>query len=64
MHSWHFDLFLANSHSNLLFENVCLTGQILLPTHEVPVLLVAGGVCGKLDSLRAVLILHRAVSRA
>uniref|UniRef100_A0A3B5PSI8 Divergent protein kinase domain 1A n=1 Tax=Xiphophorus maculatus TaxID=8083 RepID=A0A3B5PSI8_XIPMA len=39
-------------------------GQILLPTHEVPVLLLAGCVRRKLDRVRAVLVLYRALSRA
>lgn len=43
---------------------MCVTGQVLLPPHEVPVLFMAGSVRGKLDSLRAILVLHRAVSRA
>lgn len=40
------------------------TGQILLPTYEVPVLFVAGSVCGELDSVCGVLLLHRAMSWA
>lgn len=44
------------------FSFVWLTGQIFLPPHEVPVLLLAGRVRGQLDCLRRVLVLHRAVS--
>lgn len=40
------------------------TGEVLLPAHEVPVLLVAGSVRGELDSLCGVLVLHRDVSWA
>ena len=44
---------------------MCLpTDQILLPAYEVPVLLLAGSVRGELDSVRGVLLLHRAVSWA
>lgn len=39
------------------------TGQIFLPTHEIPVLLLAGSVRGELDSVCGVLGLHRTVSR-
>lgn len=38
------------------------TGQIFLPPYEIPVLLVAGSVCGQLDSVYQILVLHRAVS--
>lgn len=38
-------------------------GQVLLPAHEVPVLLLAGRVRGELDRLRGVLGLHGAVPR-
>lgn len=44
--------------------NVLPTGPVLLPAHEVPVLLLAGGVRGQLGRVRAVLLLHRAVSWA
>lgn len=40
------------------------TGQIFLPTYEVPVLFLAGSVRGELDSVCRVLVLHRAVSWA
>lgn len=40
------------------------TGQILLPTYEVPVFFLAGSVRGELDSVCGVLLLHRVVSWA
>lgn len=43
--------------------NVFPTGQIFLPTHEIPVLLLAGSVRGELDSVCGVLGLYRTVSR-
>lgn len=50
----------------LLLECVWLffaKGQVLLPAHEVPVLLLAGCVRGELDRVRGVLGLHGTVSR-
>lgn len=38
-------------------------GQVLLPAHEVPVLLLAGRVRGELDRVCGVLSLHRTVPR-
>lgn len=58
--SWIFNTFQAF----ILFEICFPTGQVFLPTYEVPVLLLAGSVCGELDSVCPVLVLHRAVSWA
>lgn len=53
--------------SALLIERVCVCvsaeGQVLLPAHEVLVLLLAGRVRGELDRVCGVLSLHRTVSR-
>lgn len=48
-----------------MFFSVCVfaKGQVLLPAHEVPVLVLAGRVRGELDRLRGVLGLHGAVPR-